>query len=228
MANLEHWAKADALNIYQIALLLEEIDPAPLERLGYQCLSERTRDQTSVHVVNLKNAVLTDKLRPVLRSYDSFGDHDWTLTLIGTPELKVWLWTRDLHGTVFGASAKTKPLLSAFSRFYAQKLDAAVAAWQAVTSEPHRLRGRSPKQALEGWLTENAKEYGLLNRDGTPNRTGIEEIAKVANWNQKGGAPSTPTLPAEPTPSFGGTFGKVLASPPLVSGNLGDDDDIPF
>ncbi len=91
MSNLEHWAKADALNIYQIALLLEEIDPAPLERLGYQYLSERTRDQTSVHVVNLKNAVLTDKLRPVLRSYDSFGDHDWTLTLIGTPELKVWL-----------------------------------------------------------------------------------------------------------------------------------------
>lgn len=228
MSNLEHWAKADALNIYQIALLLERINPAPLERLGYYGLPEQTRDQTIVHVVKLKNAVLTDNLRPALRIYDSFGDLEWAPTLIGTAELKVWLWTRGLHGTVFDAGAKTKPHPSDYGPFYAQKLDAAVAAWEAVTSEPHRLRGKSPKQALEGWLTENAKEYGLLNRDGTPNRTGIEEIAKVANWNQKGGAPSTPTLPAEPTPSFGGTFGKVLASPPLVSGNLGDDDDIPF
>lgn len=228
MANLEHWAKADALNVYQIAFLLEEIDPAPLERLGYHLMPERVRDQTSVHVVNLKNAVLTDNLRPVLRSYDSFGDPDWVSMLIGILELKVWLWTRGLHGTVFGASTKSKPLPSDFSPFYAQKLDAAVAAWQAVTSEPYRLRGKSPKQALEGWLTENAEEYGLLNRDGTPNRTGIEEIAKVANWNQRGGAPSTPSLPAEPTPSFGGAFGKVVASPPLVSANLGDDDEIPF
>lgn len=228
MANLEHWAKADALNIYQIALLLERINPAPLERLGYYGLPEQTRDQTIVHVVNLKNAILMNNLRPAMPVFDSFHDLDFSLTLIGTAELKVWLWTRGLHGTVFGTGTKTKLSPSDFSPFYAQKLDAAVAAWQAVTSEPDRLRGKSPKQALEGWLTENAKEYGLLNRDGTPNRTGIEEIAKVANWNQKGGAPSTPTLPAEPTPSFGGTFRKVLASPPLAGGNLGDDDDIPF
>lgn len=228
MATLEHWAQADALNIYQIALLLERIDPAPLARIGYHGLAETTQDQTSVHVVNLKNAVLTDKLRPELCGYDSFGGPDWELTLISISSLKVWLWTRGLHGTVFGGNAKTKLLPSDFSPFYAQKLDAALAAWQAVTSEPHRLRGKSPKQALEGWLTENAEEYGLLNRDGTPNRTGIEEIAKVANWNQRGGAPSTPTLPVQPTRSFGGTPGKVLLSPPLGATNLEEDDEIPF
>ena len=228
MANLEHWAKADALNIYQIALLLERINPSALERLGYYGLPEQTRDLTIVHVVNLKNAVLTDHLRPALRIYDSFGDLDWLPTLIGTTELKMWLWNKGLRGTVFGAGAKTKPLPSDYGPFYAQKLDAALAAWQAVAYEPHRLRGKSPKQALEDWLTKNAEEYGLVNRDGTPNRTGIEEIAKVANWNQKGGAPSTPTLPLEPAPSFGGTFGKVLASPALFTGNLGDDDGIPF
>ena len=229
MANLEHWAKADALNIYQIALLLEEIDPAPLERLGYQGLPDETRDQTTVHVVNLTNAIRTERLRPELYCSDPFGETDWSLTLIGVPALKVWLWSRGLHRTIFGTKAKVESSPSdIFNRFYAQKLDAAVAAWEAVTSEPHRLRGKSPKQALEGWLTENAAEYGLLNRDRTPNRTGIEEIAKVANWNQRGGAPSTPTLPAEPTPSFGGTFGRVLESPPLFGGNLGDDDAIPF
>lgn len=103
-----------------------------------------------------------------------------------------------------------------------------------MTADPKRWRGKSPKKALEAWLRENAATYGLVNKDGSPNTTGIEEVAKVANWKPTGGAPATPaavTLPQvkpEPSPGFGKT-------PPQVPENLRDssrladlDDDIPF
>ncbi|HEY1072856.1 hypothetical protein [Brevundimonas sp.] len=77
---------------------------------------------------------------------------------------------------------------------YPPKLAAANKAWAAVTADPRLLAGKSPKQALEKWLSENAADLQLLNRDGTVNRTGIEEICKVANWKPSGGATPTPSL----------------------------------
>lgn len=120
------------------------------------------------------------------------------------------------------------------------KLSAALQAWSAVSSDASRLRGRSPKQALEQWLVENAAEFGLLKGDGRPNRTGIEEICKVANWKPSGGAPATPGLnqptaapvsvgrkvihlPLPPQGGFSSGPRKRLAD---FSSNL--DDEIPF
>ena len=71
---------------------------------------------------------------------------------------------------------------------YAPKLAAAVRAWQAVT-DPGKV---SPKKALTKWLREHAAEFGLSDDEGKPNETGIEEVAKVANWQPGGGAPKTP------------------------------------
>ena len=42
------------------------------------------------------------------------------------------------------------------------------------------------------WLRRHADQYGLTKDDGNPNEQGIEEIAKIANWDSKGGAPKTP------------------------------------
>jgi len=71
---------------------------------------------------------------------------------------------------------------------YAPKLAAAIRAWQAV-EDP---KGKHPAQAIREWLTRNAKELGLLKDDGKPNKSAIEDIAKIANWQPKGGAPKTP------------------------------------
>lgn len=71
---------------------------------------------------------------------------------------------------------------------YAPKLAAAVRAWQFVT-EPN---GKHPKQALTKWLRDHAEEFGLVDDKGKPNETGIDEVAKVANWQPGGGAPKTP------------------------------------
>ena len=54
------------------------------------------------------------------------------------------------------------------------------------------MEGKTPKQALLKWLGEHAAEFELAGEDGKPNESGIEEIAKVANWKPEGGAPKTP------------------------------------
>jgi len=74
---------------------------------------------------------------------------------------------------------------------YAPKLAAAVLAWMATATEAV-TSGKSPKQALAKWLREHAADFGMTDDDGKPNETGIEEAAKVANWQLTGGAPKTP------------------------------------
>jgi len=71
---------------------------------------------------------------------------------------------------------------------YAPKLAIAIKAWQKVTDP----RGKTPLQALREYLESNAKELGLIKDDGKFNREGMEQIAKVANWQPTGGAPKTP------------------------------------
>lgn len=65
---------------------------------------------------------------------------------------------------------------------HAPKLAAAVQAWQAVTNDPERLRGKTPKQAITQYLVDHAKFGEAV----------IEDIARVANWEPRGGAPKTP------------------------------------
>lgn len=63
---------------------------------------------------------------------------------------------------------------------------------ERVTSDPEQLRGKTPKAALSKWLNEHAAAYGLTKDDGTPNATGVEEAAKLANWKPEGGPAKTP------------------------------------
>jgi hypothetical protein len=82
--------------------------------------------------------------------------------------------------------------LSRCNPYYSPKLAAAVEAWKAVSGDENLRRGMTPKQALLKWLREHGSEYDLTKEDGNPNEQGIEEIAKIANWDIKGGAPRTP------------------------------------
>lgn len=73
---------------------------------------------------------------------------------------------------------------------YSAKLSAAVSAWLAEHEMPD---GVSPKKAMTDWITERADKFGLIGTDGKPMVTAIKEAATTANWNQKGGAPKTPS-----------------------------------
>ena len=75
---------------------------------------------------------------------------------------------------------------------YAPKLAAAVNAWEAM-EDASLYAGKSPKKALEAWLKAHAADFDLILQDGHPNRNGITEAAKVANWQPSSGAPKTPS-----------------------------------
>lgn len=118
---------------------------------------------------------------------------DWQYTTVATADLKAWLVSRGVvTGFFFQDVDENQPgYLDESNPHYAPKLAAAIRAWEAVTSDMALLRGKTPKQALTKWLNENAAAYGLTKDDGVPNLTGVEEVAKVANWKPEGGASKT-------------------------------------
>lgn len=117
------------------------------------------------------------------------AEPDWKLTTVHVNDLRAWLSKRGVRTGFFFPDGKDEAeYLNPAHERYAPKLAAAVKAWLAV-QDP---RGKHPKQALMKWLRENAAEFGLSDDEGKPNEQGIEECAKVANWQLGGGAPKTP------------------------------------
>lgn len=114
---------------------------------------------------------------------------DWGKTTVALKDIRIWLISRGVKSGFFFPTATDAPdYLNNNNPRFAPKLAASVSAWLAVTDSGKK----SPKQALEKWLREHAAEFGLVDDDGNPVNTAIEECSKVANWNQGGGAPKMP------------------------------------
>lgn len=121
------------------------------------------------------------------------SEPDWHLTTILVENLQTWLRSRGFKsGFFFPQAGDTPDFLDPTHNNYAPKLAAAIGAWQAVNHDPDLIKGKTVKQALLKWLRKNAGQFGLTKDDGNPNEQGIEEVAKIANWDTKGGAPKTP------------------------------------
>ncbi len=113
---------------------------------------------------------------------------NWSKSTVSRSDLIEWLESKNFHtGFFFAAKSDDPDYLNPKHPRYAPKLAAAVQAWKAVTD----ANGKHPKQALEKWLREHAAEFGMTNEEGKLNETGIDEVAKVANWQPGGGAPKT-------------------------------------
>lgn len=137
----------------------------------------------------LRSGVLTGNRAPI-----GPGKFHLGRTRINTDDIRIWLGSRGITSGFFFPQHNTDlpAYLDQSHPHYAPKLAAAIRAWEAVTSEQPRLRGKTPKQAIKKWLTENAAQYGLTKNDGTPNNQGVEEISKLANWKPDGGVSKTP------------------------------------
>jgi hypothetical protein len=121
------------------------------------------------------------------------GKYDLGAVRIDVDELRAWLVSRKVtSGFFFPDGAALPGYLDKNHIHYPPKLAAAIRAWEAVTSEPALLNGKTPKQAIQKWLLQNAAEHGLLKDDGTQNILAIEEVSKLANWKPAGGASKTP------------------------------------
>ena len=117
----------------------------------------------------------------------------WSLTTVSVEDLRYWLKKRGASGGFFFPDREPTiaEYLNPENGCYAPKLAAGLDAWRAVSTDPNLRKKKSAKQALDDWLTQEASRYELLKPDGSINRAAIEDIAKVANWDLKGGAPRT-------------------------------------
>lgn len=105
--------------------------------------------------------------------------------------LKDWLKSKGFRPAFFFPDNKTGlDYMSPDHPRYSAKLAAAVKVWEAMADE-NLYSGKSPKRGMETWLKTHYKELGLVWKEKI-NGTGIEEVAKVANWIEGGGAPTTP------------------------------------
>lgn len=222
MESMDYWRLCDELSVVQAALLIVGTDPAvcqenilgwaPWERAsGFDAAFAALRN--SINKSSLKamvrhrarDRIWREELEPGQEIMDVDErmdtdererrvfykvDPDWHLTTIAVSDLREWLFKRGIRtGFFFPDAVDTAEYLDSTNPRYAPKLAASVQAWMAVRD----TNGKSPKQALEKWLREHAVEFDLTLDDGSPNNTGIEDAAKVANWQLGGGAPKTPS-----------------------------------
>jgi len=230
---LEYWKLCTEFTVVQAALIVCGIAP---EDMQFQV--ERTNDALCPegYVATrtaLKHALESGRIKPARLTSgaddegNSFEYVDVSSTTISVDEIDRFLKLSGMYCEFFDRRDFQQAADVSADPAMPFKLAAALKAWKAVTSDPARLRGKSPKQALEQWLVENAADLGLLKRDGQPNRTGIDEICKVANWKPAGGATPTPT-PAPPVVPPVAPKPLIRLPPPSEDYSANLDDEIPF
>lgn len=115
----------------------------------------------------------------------------WTTALLQVADIKDWLRRNCFKSDFFDTVNTHRPtyLDSTLKEGFSPKLASAVLVWEHFYQSPDNIvPGKSLKKQMEQWLTANASELNLLY-DGKPNKQGIEDIAKIANWRPEGGAP---------------------------------------
>lgn len=197
---MDYWRLCDELTVVQAALLVAGSDPGLYQ---YSVESKTHKDRPAGY--DAAKAAISSALRSgkingkLVPEYDvdingircaviedSINIHE---SRVEVDSLKIWLNSRGLRSGFFFPNQSNDPdYLDPENPRYAPKLAAAVRAWLAVRD----VGGKHPKQALAKWLREHAAEFDLSDEEGKPNETGIEEAAKVANWQPLGGAPRTP------------------------------------
>jgi len=217
MDSLDHWRLCDEFSVLDAALLIAGLDPATVfpsdsnfessypiftaakKSLMRAVMSERLKARIMYKgdAIIWFRAANGDELTEIpSKEYFLTQEPDWENTTILLDDLRAWLSSRGISSGFFFPLVTTDTMrpdyLSPDNPYYAPKLAAAIHAWEHVTANQALLRGKTPKQALEKWLRENASAYKLTKDDGNLNEQGIQETAKIANWKQDGGAPKTP------------------------------------
>jgi hypothetical protein len=191
---LYYWRLCDELSVVQAALLIVGKDPAQFERQVHSF--ENRPIGFDAAKTALVNAIERKRLPATIvdRDYPEFeGDVDWYRTTVTVEDVRGWLRSRGIGTGFFFPALEVGPeYMSVSHPNYSPKLAAAITAWSAVSADEQLRRGKTVKQALQIWLRQHANEFGLTKEDGNPNEQGIDDVAKIANWDTRGGAPKTP------------------------------------
>lgn len=207
MDALDYWRLCDEVSVVQAALLIVGQDPSGWQECVDINYSQDRPPGYDAAKAALIHAIEGKRLRATIAQFDDAPmppdfPHDapyypdtqpnWHGTRIGVEDLRAWLLSRGIRTGFFFPASEPPDYLSGGHPSYSPKLAAAIEAWKAISGDAELRRGKSVKQALIIWLRQHANEFGLTKEDGYPNEQGIEDIAKIANWDTKGGAPKTP------------------------------------
>jgi len=187
------WLLADAVSIVEAALLVLEIEPQGQSEnveLAAEIMQPNgyvpTRDAIlrAIEEEKVRGKLVAGEHRIGNKKYDLYAStvevHSLQTWLLGKGHVSDFLSPRDAHCSDFQNPHHPR---------YAKKLAAAVEAWEQY-DEDSTKSGR-PKQRMVFWLRSNASRLDLVNDAGDVNETAIQSIAKIANWETKGGAPKS-------------------------------------
>jgi hypothetical protein len=191
MDALDYWRLCDEVSVVQAALLIVGEDPAESQEYISRWEPEKRPKGYDAVKTALLNAIQRKRLLAFVPECED-GDSLWDDAKISVDNLRTWLTSRGVRTGFFFPLSERPDYLSDLHPDYSPKLAAAIKAWTAVSADAELRRGKSVKQALIIWLRQHANEFGLAKEDGNPNEQGIEEVAKIANWDTRGGAPETP------------------------------------
>jgi len=160
---------------------------------------------------------------------------DWSHTKVEVDELTAWMDRRHFWPPFFFPEGTTEGFRDPEHPRYSPKLACAIGAWEAVERNKSNM---SVKATIVEWVTANAVTFGMVEADGVPSATGVEEVAKVTNWETRGGANRTGGEVVEtPVPASQDAIENFTEmqqpvsrpsknAPPFEPGGM--DDDIPF
>jgi len=230
MQGIDFWRLSDELTIIQAAILICGYDPTNLQNSVRYNDSNYPDGYVAIkHALSsaAKSEILKSRETKVLNEQDDNYYVDDDLALLNVDDLKKWLFSKGIRKHFFFFPEEPEgEFLSRKHPRYSPKLAAAVRAWQAM--DDNNLHAKTPKQSVMKWLRLHSTEYGLSDDDGKPMESAIEEIAKIVNWNPKGGAPSTPNelSSSQPTASLPTRDGLGESFAVLSEKVYMDDDDL--
>lgn len=191
------WRLADTLSVVEASLLILGIEPqAVADSVENYVEAEQPTGYRAVKagiLAGLKNKSLKGQLNhPEHTDFHGNYSQDETRYDLDTSHVEVeslitWLRSRGFSTGYFFSDDPQHGLKDENHPRYAPKLAAAVEAWESY-DEKSTAPGTA-KQKLAKWLRLHAAEYGLTDDEGKPRESVIEQLATIANWATKGGAP---------------------------------------
>jgi len=160
--SMEYWRLCEELTVCQAALLAIGENPSHWRKIS-RASTEHLPTPYEAMATAIQNALRSGRIKGTLENETEygpsgpepvFGTVDVHTSRVEVESLKDWLIARDHHrGFFFKVQTnKTPDYLNPEHPRYAPKLAAAVRAWLAVSESP----GKTPKQVLKKWLSENA------------------------------------------------------------------------
>lgn len=158
------------------------------DQFSYDMLVARHSGREAPAIVSGKTRLnfAVDDLRSTRFLY-IWKDPNWMETTIDVDELKRWLERRGVFPAFFFPTGNKDSFRNAENPRYSPKLACAIAAWEAIS---RAAPNKSVKQTIQDWVQSNGVRFGL-GENMVVSPTAAEEVAKIVNWNPKGGANPT-------------------------------------